>query len=135
MKKSLVPLLAALALSPALAEFPERPITFVVPYAAGGPADLIGRAVAREMSELAGQPIVVENRAGAGGNIAGDYVARANKDGYTLIFEPVTSGSAENDSFYKWTPWGKLEMGTVNAEAAKQFEPGKTYYLDFTPAE
>lgn len=100
MKKSLVPLLAALALSPALAEFPERPITFVVPYAAGGPADLIGRAVAREMSELAGQPIVVENRAGAGGNIAGDYVARANKDGYTLIFgsSPVL---VMNPSLYK----------------------------------
>lgn len=57
-----------------------------------------------------------------------------SESGYTLIFEPVTSGSAENDSFYKWTPWGKLEMGTVNPEAAEQFEPGKTYYLDFTSA-
>ncbi|MFG5775565.1 Bug family tripartite tricarboxylate transporter substrate binding protein [Comamonas sp. J-3] len=69
-----------------MAAYPERPITFVVPYPPGGPADLIGRAVAVEMAKLAGQPIIVENRAGAGGNIAGDYVARANKDGYTLLF-------------------------------------------------
>ena len=100
MKKSFVSLLAALVVIPALAEFPDRPITFVVPYSAGGPADLIGRAVAREMSELAGQPIVVENRAGAGGNIAGDYIARAPKDGYTLLFgsSPVL---VMNPSLYK----------------------------------
>ncbi len=53
--------------------------------------------------------------------------------GYTLTFEPVTSGSPENDSFYKWTPWGKLEMGTINDEAAKGFVPGQSYYLDFIP--
>lgn len=57
------------------------------------------------------------------------------ENGYTLVFEPVTTGSAENETFYKYTPWGKLEMGTVNAEAAKAFEPGKSYYLDFTPAD
>jgi tripartite-type tricarboxylate transporter receptor subunit TctC len=84
----------------ALAQYPERAITFVVPYAAGGPADLIGRAVAAEMSKLAGQPVVVENRAGAGGNIAGDHVARARKDGYTLLFgsSPVL---VINPSLYK----------------------------------
>lgn len=53
--------------------------------------------------------------------------------GYTLTFEPVTYGSPENDSFYKWTPWGKLEMGTINDEAAKGFVPGQSYYLDFIP--
>ena len=100
MKRSLVSLLAALIVIPALADFPDRPITFVVPYAAGGPADLIGRAVAQEMSALAGQPIIVENRAGAGGNIAGDFVARAHKDGYTLLFgsSPVL---VMNPSLYK----------------------------------
>ncbi|ETF04465.1 MFS transporter [Advenella kashmirensis W13003] len=66
--------------------FPARPITFVVPYAPGGPADLIARIVADKMSNVAGQTIVVENRAGAGGNIAGDHVARSRKDGYTLLF-------------------------------------------------
>ena len=86
MKKILLAAITALAAHTALAAYPERPITFVVPYPPGGPADLIGRAVAVEMSKLAGQPVIVENRAGAGGNIAGDYVARANKDGYTLLF-------------------------------------------------
>ncbi|MBB5216102.1 Bug family tripartite tricarboxylate transporter substrate binding protein [Parapusillimonas granuli] len=67
-------------------EFPSRPITFVVPYAPGGPADLIARMIANKMSEFTKEPIIVENRAGAGGNIAGDYIARAKKDGYTLLF-------------------------------------------------
>ena len=86
MKKLLVSVLATFSMSAAFADFPERAITFVVPYAPGGPADLIARVVAVEMSKIAGQPVVVENRAGAGGNIAGDYIARANKDGYTLLF-------------------------------------------------
>ncbi|HQQ70146.1 MAG TPA: tripartite tricarboxylate transporter substrate binding protein [Alicycliphilus sp.] len=86
MRKLLVTLLASLSSAAAVADFPDKPITFVVPYAAGGPADLIGRAVARQVSQLSGQPVIVENRAGAGGNIAGDYVARAPKDGYTLLF-------------------------------------------------
>lgn len=60
---------------------------------------------------------------------------KQTENGFTLVFEPVTTGSPENESFYRWTPWGKLEMGTVNAEAAKGFEPGKSYYLDFSPAE
>ena len=86
MRKLFVTLLASLSSAAAVADFPDKPITFVVPYAAGGPADLIGRAVARQASQLSGQPVIVENRAGAGGNIAGDYVARAPKDGYTLLF-------------------------------------------------
>jgi hypothetical protein len=50
------------------------------------------------------------------------------------VFWPVTSGSPENDAFYKYTPAGKLELSTINAEAAAGFEVGKAYYLDFTPA-
>lgn len=56
------------------------------------------------------------------------------ENGSQIRMEAVTSGSAENDSFFKWTPSGQLSMGTINAEAAKQFEVGKEYYLDFTPA-
>lgn len=66
--------------------WPQRPITFVVPYPPGGPADLIARSVARKMSDFAKQSIIVENKAGASGNIAGEYIARAPKDGYTLLF-------------------------------------------------
>lgn len=58
-----------------------------------------------------------------------------SQDGFNLFFEPVTSGSVENDEFFKWTPWGELKMGTVNPDAAKAFEVGKAYYLDFTPAD
>jgi hypothetical protein len=53
----------------------------------------------------------------------------------TIKLMPVTSGSDENKSFYAATPSGTIELGTVNEEAAKQFELGKAYYVDFTPAE
>jgi tripartite-type tricarboxylate transporter receptor subunit TctC len=65
--------------------FPERPITLVNPYAAGGPADLLARTVAEGMSEALGKPVVVENRPGAGTAIAARYVAQAKPDGYTLF--------------------------------------------------
>lgn len=55
--------------------------------------------------------------------------------GKKVTLVPVTGGSKENETFFKWTPYGKLEMGTVNDEAAAQFEPGKEYYIDFTKAE
>ena len=63
-------------------------------------------------------------------------LTKRNEDtaGFSLTFEPVTTGSAENDRFFKFTPWGKVEMGTVNADAAKAFVVGGEYYLDFTPA-
>jgi tripartite-type tricarboxylate transporter receptor subunit TctC len=65
--------------------YPSRPITLVVPYAAGGPSDSIARLVARGMSETLGQQIVVENTAGAGGTTGAARVAKAAKDGYTLL--------------------------------------------------
>jgi len=55
-----------------------------------------------------------------------------NTNGFQVTLEPVTSGSSENESFFKWTPWGKLEFGTINDEAAKQFEIGKEYYIDIS---
>ncbi len=54
--------------------------------------------------------------------------------GTVIELYPVMNGSDENKEFYKYTPSGKLELGTVNEEAAKQFEIGKEYYVDFTPA-
>jgi len=65
--------------------FPERTITLINPYAAGGPADLLARTVADGMSETLGRPVVVENRAGAGTAIGARAVAQANPDGYTLF--------------------------------------------------
>ncbi len=55
--------------------------------------------------------------------------------GFSISLTPVTCGSKENEAFFKWTPWGKFELGTINAEAAAQFEPGKEYYIDISCAE
>ena len=71
--------------APALADsYPTRPITFVVPFAAGGPADTLARTLADPMSKILGQPIVVENIVGAGGSIAVGHVVHAVPDGYTV---------------------------------------------------
>lgn len=65
--------------------WPSRPVKFVVPFAAGGTTDILGRLVAQAVSEDLGQQFVVENKPGAGGNIAADYVAKSDPDGYTFI--------------------------------------------------
>jgi tripartite-type tricarboxylate transporter receptor subunit TctC len=65
--------------------YPDRPIRLIVPFAAGGNADLNGRVVADVVQRALGQPAVVENRAGAGGGVGAEYVARAEPDGYTLL--------------------------------------------------
>nr|WP_281170576.1 tripartite tricarboxylate transporter substrate binding protein [Ottowia thiooxydans] len=69
----------------ALAAYPEQPIKLVVGFPPGGGGDLYGRLIAQEMSKSLGQTVVVENRAGAGGNIAADVVAKSRPDGYTLL--------------------------------------------------
>ncbi|RAI43941.1 tripartite tricarboxylate transporter substrate binding protein [Rhodoplanes roseus] len=77
----------ALLLAPALAaaqEFPSRPIKLVVPFPPGGPNDIIARTVGQKMSELLGQPVLIDNRGGAGGVLGTDAVAKAEPDGYTI---------------------------------------------------
>jgi tripartite-type tricarboxylate transporter receptor subunit TctC len=83
--------LAAPAFAPGLAHaaWPERPITWVVPFASGGITDGTSRIVAQKMSELLGQPIVVENRAGASGTIGSEGVSRAAPDGHTVLYGTV----------------------------------------------
>jgi tripartite-type tricarboxylate transporter receptor subunit TctC len=73
------------ALAPARADYPERPVTIVVGFPPGGPSDVLARVIARKLGELLGQPFVVDNRPGAGGNVAGEVVAHAEPDGYTLL--------------------------------------------------
>lgn len=80
--------------------FPDKPIMLVVPFPPGGPTDAMARTLAAEMKNGLGQPMIVENRAGAGGNIGAEYVARAAPDGQTLLFG--TSGPlAINASLYR----------------------------------
>lgn len=85
-RRTLVQAGAGLLMGPAFAQdrYPAKPITWICPYAAGGNADNRSRQVAKAMSALLGQPIVVENKAGAGGNIGTDAIAKARPDGYTL---------------------------------------------------
>ncbi|WP_092581146.1 tripartite tricarboxylate transporter substrate binding protein [Achromobacter sp. NFACC18-2] len=78
--------LSALCASfPAAAAYPEHPITLINPYAAGGPADVVARSLARALEKRLGQPVVVENKPGGGASIGTGFVARAKPDGYTLL--------------------------------------------------
>ena len=67
-------------------DYPARPIKLIVPYSAGGPADVVARVIGQRMSAILAQTFIVENRAGAGGSIAGRLVASSDPDGYTLMF-------------------------------------------------
>ena len=80
--------------------YPTKPITFIVPQAAGGTNDIVGRLVVQKLGEVLGGSAVVENRPGAGGNIGTQYVARAPKDGYTLLMT-ISSSQAINPALYR----------------------------------
>src|SRR5690606_11474105 len=75
----------------AQAAYPDKPVHIVVGFSAGGTTDVIARIMAKELTQELGQSFVVENKPGAGSNIATDYVKRAKPDGYTLLFVAVTS--------------------------------------------
>lgn len=92
--------------------FPAKPVRLVVPFAAGGPADVLGRAVGDGLSKRWGQPVVVENKAGAAGTIGVDQVAKAAPDGYTLAVVPV-GNIAVNPSLMPNLPYKAADLMPV----------------------
>ncbi len=88
-------------------EFPTKPVRVVIPFTPGSASDIVGRLVARKLSELWGQPVVVDNRSGAGGSIGSAVVVRAAPDGYTLLVS--TNAHAANPAIYKNLPYDTLK--------------------------
>ena len=88
------------------ADWPTKPIRLVLPFAAGGPTDVVARAIGVKLSQLLGQPVIVENRLGASGNIATEFVARAAPDGYTVLYH--SSGLAISPALHKRLPYDTL---------------------------
>ena len=97
----------ALTTLPAHAEYPDRPIRTIVPFAPGGNADVTARLVTQALSEKLGQTFVIENRAGAGGTIGAAQVARAKPDGYTLV--AVSSGFTTNAAIQPSLPFDPVK--------------------------
>lgn len=104
--------LFSLLMCPAFAQYPAQPLRLIVPFAPGGSTDIFARLIAERAQGVMGQPMVVENRGGAAGNIGAEAVVRAAPDGYTLLMA-TTGVMAINNSLYK----------TMTYDAAKDLEP------------
>lgn len=94
MKKNKIALALSLAAAATVAQaqsFPSKPIRLIIPFAPGGTTDIVGRGAADQMSKILGQPVVVENRAGGGGSIGADAIAKAVPDGYTIGISTVST--------------------------------------------
>jgi tripartite-type tricarboxylate transporter receptor subunit TctC len=110
--KTVLSLLAALSLqhhctaanAADTAPFPSKPLRLVVPFPAGGPLDIAARAIGQELTRAWKQPVIVDNRPGAGGNIGAEFVARAAPDGYTIVMGAVST-HAINVSLYRKLPY------------------------------
>src|SRR6185436_10699321 len=99
----------------ACAQYPSRPLRLVVPYPAGGNADVVARILGNEMAKGLGQHIVVETRPGAGGTIGADAVAKATPDGHTLLL--VTGGHAVAGASYRLLPYRTVDSFSMISTA------------------
>ncbi len=100
-------LFAAVAGSAAAQTFPSKPLRLIVPFGPGGPSDITGRLIALPIGETIGQPVVVENRPGAGGNIGAEIVARQAPDGYTLLL--ASTSFASNATLMRKLPYDPVK--------------------------
>jgi tripartite-type tricarboxylate transporter receptor subunit TctC len=98
--RALLIVLACVAGAAQAQTFPAKPMRIVVPYAAGGTSDILARQIGPKLSEALGQPVIVENRTGANGNVGADYVAKSAPDGYTMLLTDV-GGLVISASVYK----------------------------------
>lgn len=115
MRKIILTLSVLGALLPAVANsqsYPTQPIKLIIPFAAGGPSDVLARGFAPKLGENLGQPIIIENKPGAGANLAAEYVANSKSDGYTLFLMMVGT-QAINETLYK----------KLNYNVVKDFSP------------
>ncbi|RYY64570.1 MAG: tripartite tricarboxylate transporter substrate binding protein, partial [Comamonadaceae bacterium] len=123
MNKLLRPLaLGLLALGAGIAQaqdaYPSKPIKLVVPYAAGGPADMLARMVGEKLAPRLGQPVVVENKPGAGGHTGGEQVAKAAPDGYTLVLATIAhNGAVKLYRNLRYDPLAELQPVVLLAES------------------
>ncbi|HSQ03419.1 MAG TPA: tripartite tricarboxylate transporter substrate-binding protein, partial [Burkholderiales bacterium] len=83
--------------------YPSKPVRIIVPYGAGGAVDIVARALGQELTKRLGQTVIVDNRTGAGGNIASDLVAKSAADGYTLLM--ASPANAINATLYTKLPY------------------------------
>ena len=128
-----------LFLSPTLAqEYPTRPVTLLVPFAAGGATDTVARVTAQSMSKLLGQPIVIENALGAGGTIAATRTSRAEPDGYTLLIHHIGISTAATlyrnlayDTKTAFSPIGLVTFAPMTIIARPDLAPNDLRELVF----
>ena len=119
--------------------FPNRSITILVPYPPGGPTDIVARVLFQQVSESTGQQFLIDNRAGAGGNIGAEAVAKAPADGYTLLIG--TTAHAINMSLFKalnydvqkdLAPVSLLTQGPLVLVTHPQFTANRKFYVNYT---
>src|SRR5438067_10243422 len=119
LKPPVATLLALVAASASAQAYPVKAIRMVVPFAAGGVVDTTARLLAPKMSEAPGHPLVIDNRPGAGGNVAADFVAKAPPDGYTVLI--TTHGHAISPGLYKKLPYDAVTAFAPITQIASSF--------------